>query len=90
MSALYFIVIIFQTIYVALIAAFGILFIGKVGLRDKIILRGPKLISKLFECDYCLSFWSSVILAIILALFSNEPIYFIIPILSTPITRLLI
>lgn len=90
MSTVYFIAIIFQALYIALIAAFGILLIGKLGVRDKIILRAPKLISKLFDCDFCLSFWSSVILAIILALFSNEPIFFIIPIISTPIIRFLI
>lgn len=90
MSTVYFIAIIFQALYIALIAAFGILLIDKLGVRDKIILRAPKLISKLFDCDFCLSFWSSVILAIILALFYNEPIFFIIPIVSTPITRFLI
>ena len=90
MSTIYFIAIIFHALYIALIVAFGILLIGKLGIRDKIISRAPKLISKLFDCDFCLSFWSSVILAIILALFLSEPIFFITPIISTPIIRFLI
>lgn len=77
-------------IYIALAAAFVILLIGKLGIRDSIILKAPKLISQLFDCDFCLSFWTSVILAVILAIFFNEISILFIPIISTPITRILI
>ena len=90
MSTIYFITIALATVYIALIAAFAILLIGKLGVRDEIIARAPKLISKLFECDFCLSFWTSVILAIILAILFGEISLLFIPILSTPITRILI
>lgn len=87
MSAIYFISI---TIIIACISAFIILFVEKIGMRDKIIIRAPKLISQLFNCDFCLSFWTSFILAIILVIFFNEIIFLFIPIISTPITRILI
>lgn len=74
----------------ALVATFIILLIGKLGIRDYIIERAPKLISKMFSCDFCLSFWTSAILAVILALFFREVMFLFIPILSTPITRFLI
>lgn len=74
----------------ALASAFAILLIGKLGIRDEIIARAPKLISRLFECDFCLSFWTSLILAIILAVIFKEMSIIFIPILSTPITRILI
>lgn len=74
----------------ALAAAFVILLIGKLGIRDNIIAKAPKLISQLFDCDFCLSFWTSLILAIILAIFFNEMSIIFIPIISTPITRILI
>lgn len=77
-------------IHIALAAAFTILLIGKLGIRDSIIARAPRLISQLFDCDFCLSFWASVILAIILAIFFREMNILFIPIISTPITRILI
>lgn len=76
--------------FVALVSAFIILLIGKLGVRDNIIARAPKLISRLFECDFCLSFWTSLILAIILAIFFREMSALFIPIISTPITRFLL
>ena len=77
-------------IYIALAAAFAILLSGKLGIRDNIVAKAPKLISQLFDCDFCLSFWTSVILAIILAIFFREMNILFIPIISTPITRILI
>ena len=76
--------------YIALAAAFVILLIGKLGIRDRVIAKAPKLISQLFDCDFCLSFWTSVILAAILAIFFSELSILFIPIISTPITRILI
>lgn len=91
MSTVYFITMLSALIYIALAAAFAILLIGKLGVRDEIITRAaPKLISQLFDCDFCLSFWTSLILAIILAIFFNEMSIILIPIISTPITRILI
>lgn len=90
MSTVYFITMLSALIYIALAAAFDILLIGKLGVRDEIITRAPKLISQLFACDFCLSFWTSLILAIILAIFFNEMSIIFIPIISTPITRILI
>lgn len=77
-------------IYVALASAFAILLIGKLGIRDSIIAIAPVPVSKLFECDFCLSFWTSLILAVILAIFFREISVLFIPILSTPITRILL
>lgn len=90
MSTVYFITMLSALIYIALAAAFAILLIGKLGVRDEIIARAPKLVSQLFDCGFCLSFWTSLILAIILAIFFNEMSIIFIPIISTPITRILI
>lgn len=90
MSTVYFIALLSALIYIALAAAFIILLIGKLGIRDSVIAKAPKLISQLFDCDFCLSFWMSVILAIILAIFFKEINILFIPIMSTPITRILI
>lgn len=90
MPTIHFIVLFLVVLFTALTAAFTILLIGKLGIRNYIIARAPKLISQLFECDFCLSFWTSFILAIFLAIFFNEFNILFIPILSTPITRILL
>lgn len=90
MSTVYFITLLSALIYIALAAAFAILLIGKLGIRDNIIAKAPKLISQLFDCDFCLSFGTSLILAVILAIFFREMNILFIPIVSTPITRILI
>lgn len=86
----YFIIMLSALIYIALASAFAILLIGKLGIRDSIIAIAPMPVSKLFECDFCLSFWTSLILAVILAIFFREISVLFIPILSTPITRILL
>lgn len=90
MSTVYFITMFSALIYISSSAAFAILFAERLGIRDKIVAEAPKLISQLFECDFCLSFWTSLILAIILAIIFNEMSIIFIPIASTPITRILL
>ena len=91
MSTIYFIILFCFFVFISsFTAAFVIMLLGKLGIRDEIVTKAPKLISKLFDCDFCLSFWLSLILAIILAIFLNSFSVLFIPILSTPITRLLI
>ena len=78
-------------IAVALVTAFTILLIGKIGLRDFIIGHSRiKFISELFDCDFCLSFWLSLIISIALSfIFANETLL-IVPIFSTALTRYLL
>lgn len=90
MPTVYFITMLSALIYISSSAAFAILFVERLGIRDKIVAEAPKLISQLFECDFCLSFWTSLILAIILAIIFNEMSIIFIPIVSTPITRILL
>lgn len=84
--------VLYQIVIVALIAAFTILFISRIGLRDFIILHSPKLISELFSCDFCLCFWVSVLISIILFLYQSphDILFILIPICSTPIARYLL
>lgn len=78
-------------VFTSLIASFGIMFITKIGLRGIIIERCKmRIISKLFDCDFCLSFWSNVIICIFLAAFVNDWLTVLLPILAAPITRKLI
>lgn len=75
---------------VALASAFFILFISKIGLRDKVILHAPKLISCMFECDFCLSFWTALVISMLIAVLLDSWAVMVIPLLSTPLTRIMV
>lgn len=77
-------------IITALLSAFIILLITKIGLRDFVIEQGPKLISKMFSCDFCLSFWVNVFIALIITASMGCLSFIIIPIFAAPITRILL
>jgi len=78
-------------ITLALGATFILLFIQKIGVREWVQIHGPKLISKLFNCDFCLSFWICVVLSIILYTFVCKEIEVVLyPFLATPLVRILI
>lgn len=81
-----------NTLYiVALIATFLILLIRRIGLADKIVERSKvKLISELFSCDYCLSFWTSLIISAFYAVIFKDITYLVYAILATPIVRFLL
>ena len=84
-------------VLIALLSAFLILFIDKIGVRDNIISRSPKLVSKLFSCDFCLSFWVAFVFMVpvglccmSLGLYSVAFETVLVPFFSAPITRILI
>ena len=79
-----------QTIAVALYSAFVILFMMKTGIRERVQIKGSRIVSKLFSCDFCLSFWVALVLSIISAIFTKQIEFILIPFLSTPLTRILI
>ena len=79
-------------ILLALATAFVILFISKTGIRDRIVERAPELISKMFGCDFCLSFWTALIIAVIAWIFSPNLTFIVIlyPVFSAPLTRFIL
>lgn len=80
-----------QIIMISLFTTFSILFIGKIGLRDMIIERSPiLLVSKLFDCDFCLSFWASMLFSIACVCLTNDLAFMVVPFFSAPIIRFLL
>ncbi len=77
-------------IITSLLSAFIILLITKLGLRDFIIESGPAIISKMFNCDFCLSFWTNMIIAMVLTSLTGQINLLVLPIFTAPITRILI
>lgn len=84
-SYFYFLV---MTIIVTFFIAFIILFFERSGIRTLIIEKSKnKIISELFQCDFCLSFWLSLIAFSLLILVEKDFIFTIGPFISTPVIR---
>lgn len=80
-------------ILVALFSAFTLCFLQKIGVIEKMQLRGLKIIAELAHCQFCLSFWTCTSITLLLMLvlgFLTYPLLFFTPLFATPITRFLI
>lgn len=78
------------TLIVALLASWIILFISKIGLREWVQVHAPLLISQLFSCDFCLSWWTSLAVAVCFGIAAGDIIIFLTAFAATPLTRHLI
>ena len=85
---------IYQIIVLALIAAFIVLVMRttetRYKLRDWCDEKGLKQIAKMFDCDFCLGFWSAVAIAIVITVITADIGWLTTPILSAPLTRFLV
>ena len=77
-------------IIISLTAAFVILFITKIGIRNWLAERSPKLIYEMLNCDFCLSFWVGLAITLIVIAIGADWYYIFLPVLTTPITRFLL
>lgn len=75
---------------VALIAAFIILLLKKLGVVEYMQVNGNKIVSELFSCDFCMSFWGSVIICFFITCTTNDLRTMLLPFVTTPITRFLL
>lgn len=74
----------------ALLSAFVVILIGKVGLTEKMQMSTILIISKLFSCQFCLSFWVAVLIALVISVCDFNLIYIFVPVFSTPLSRILL
>lgn len=92
MSTIYQIAVV--TLFVALFVAFIILFLEKTELRsimrDMCDKKHLRLLADMLDCDFCFSFWLSTLISLCIAVLLQDCAFLIIPILSTPITRILL
>jgi hypothetical protein len=80
----------FHILVVSLLSAFIILFLSKTGLRDDFIITSPGLLSEMFSCDFCFSFWTAMIICIVSSVYYWDAYLLLLPFVTTPITRVLI
>lgn len=79
---------------IALFSAFIILTLSKMGIRywlrnqcDEI---GFTLVAKMLDCDFCLSFWLSLLISVVMVYITLDPSWFFIPVFATPIIRFIV
>ena len=77
-------------VFVALLAAMMVLLIKKWGIAEWMQIHGDKYMSRLFSCDLCMSFWSSVLICFCMLCITEDLMVLLIPIFTTPITRMLV
>ena len=77
-------------VMIALAAAFVVLLLKKWGIAEWYQIHGNEFVSKLFSCDLCMSFWVSVVMSMAVAAVTGDIFVCMMPVLSTPITRMLV
>lgn len=75
---------------VATVAAFLLTLLKKWGVIEYVQVHGNEFFAKMFNCDFCLSFWAGVALAILLVFITGNPTLLLVPFCSTMITRYLL
>lgn len=77
-------------ILVALLAAFVDLLLKKLQIVKWVRENGSAFFSDMFNCDYCLSWWTCFIICVTMAVITGNYQYLFLAPFSTPITRLMI
>lgn len=77
-------------VLVALGAAFCVLLMKKWGVVEWMQVHGDKFLSKLFSCDFCMSFWTCTVLWLAVACWCDELLMIFGGVFSCVITRLMV
>lgn len=77
-------------ILIALASAFVLTLAYKWGVIEWMQVHGDKIISQMANCDFCLSFWSNVIVCMVVILVVDDVTIGLAPLFSTMITRKLL
>lgn len=74
----------------ACLAAFMLLLGKKWGIVERMQVRGNRFFSAMAHCDFCLSWWLGVLIAVLLALLAAEWRMLLLPFFTTPLARRLL
>lgn len=75
------------TFIIAMAACWLILLSDKTGIRDNVIIHAPKLISQMFSCDLCLSWWVCLFFSICFSVGMGDPVILLTAVCAAPFTR---
>lgn len=79
-----------KIILVALLAAFVFCLMSKTKVIERVQVRGNDLFAEMFNCQFCLSFWISTVIAIVAGLITWDWTLLLVSPFATPIVRKLI
>lgn len=77
-------------VMVALLAAFVVLLLKKLGVIEAGQIYGSRLVSELCSCDFCLSWWACLFIAVVIAITEGDFTAVFAAMMATPITRQLV
>ena len=77
-------------LFVACIVTFLLLLAYKWGFVEHLQVHGNAFLSKMAGCDFCMSFWASVLVMFFAIFFVDEPWMLTVPLFSTPLTRMMV
>lgn len=73
-------------IVVALLAAFLLTLLRKWGVIEWVQVHGNEFFAKMFNCDFCLSWWTCVLISLIAFVLTGNTVFLGVPFCSTMIT----
>ena len=80
-------IIIEYTFIVALLSSFLLLLAYKWGMVEWLQVHGGALISKMANCDFCMSWWLCVFLSLVIVNVTSDGTLLLVPFVATPIAR---
>lgn len=75
---------------ISCVSAFLLLLAAKWGLVEWMQVHGNDFFAKMANCDFCLSWWTNVVLCVAIFIVTGEHWYLLMPFVNTIITRKLI
>lgn len=83
----------FIAMIIACIAAFVVTLLHKWGAVEYMQIHAynfPEVVNKLFSCDFCLSWWVSVIISIVFAISMSYLLVLLCPFIATPVAKFIL
>lgn len=78
------------SVVIACQAAFILLLAKKVGVIERIQIYGNDLFAELASCNFCLSWWTCLIISVMAAIGAQDLSVIVCAFIATPITRILL
>lgn len=79
-----------NSVVIGCIASFFIVLAKKWGIVEYLQVHGSELISEMAHCDFCLSWWACVLLAVVYGFCTGDAMFFGMPFIGTMVSRFLL
>ena len=85
-----FMIVLLNIIVIACFSAWLICLATKLGFVEWVQINGNEFFHKMFSCQFCLSWWTNVLVCVVLSVILLNPTYLLYPFITTTITRKLL